>query len=150
MDITQIHQCSAQYPVLQHFLADHAPKIITALGSLDLLAAKALALFCSVKCPGSLILQAYDLAQHLSQSDITIISGFHSPVERECLTVLLRSHNPIIICPARGIESMRIPSEYKKPLAERRLLILSPFSEKRRRATSQMALYRNRQVAAPL
>ena len=62
-----------------------------------------LALFCSVKCPGKLIMDTYDLAQHLRDIGVTVISGFHSPMEQECLHILLRSPNPVIWCLARGL-----------------------------------------------
>jgi predicted Rossmann fold nucleotide-binding protein DprA/Smf involved in DNA uptake len=133
---------------LQDYLGDRAPATLTALSNLNLLSGKTLALFCSIKCPGNLILQTYDLAQNLRQADVTVISGFHSPMERECLTILLRSPKPIIICLARSIEKMRLREEYKQPLADGRLLILSPFEEKPSRPTVQTALYRNRVVAA--
>lgn len=149
MDITRLHLSEPAYPsALQKYLADRTPTTLTALGSLDILHNKTLALFCSVKCPGKLILQTYDFTQKLRKTSLTILGGFHSPMERECLNILLRSTNPIINCPARGIEKMRVPSEYEKPLAEGRLLLLSPFTEKQRRTTVEMALYRNRLVAA--
>ena len=145
----QIQQDHDSYPAaLRRFLGDRAPKAVTAIGPLDLLVNKPLGFFCSIKCPGRLILQTTDFAQQLRQASVTVIGGFHSPVERECLTILLRSTNPIIICPARGIENMRIPSEYKKPLSEGRLLLLSPFNGRQRRATAEMATYRNEVVAA--
>lgn len=53
-----------------------------------------LALVCSVKCPGDLILKTYDLAQQLREAEVTIIGGFHSLMERECLTILLRGNQP--------------------------------------------------------
>jgi len=133
---------------LQLFLGDRAPTTLTALGNLDILRQKKLALFCSVKCPGNLILQTYDLARALRDEGVTIIGGFHSPMEKECLTLLLRGMQPIIICPARSIERMRTPSEWKAPLAEGRLLLLSPFAEKMRRATVDLARKRNELVAA--
>lgn len=109
---------------------------------------KTLALFCSVKCPGNLILRTYDLAQELRGAGIPVISGFHSPIERECLRILLRGTQPIVTCPARNIEGMRIPSEYRQPLGDGRLLFLSPFAKSQHRATLQSALYRNKFVAA--
>ena len=42
---------------------------------------------------------------------------------------------------------MRVPAEYKEGLDSGRLLLLSPFSQKRRPSTD-MAVYRNRVVAA--
>ncbi len=124
------------------------PAYVAALGNPDLLARPALALFCSVKCPGSLILQTYDLAQKLRERTIPMIGGFHSPIEKECLTILLRGPGPVVICPARSLEGMRLPAEWQGPLEQGRLLLLSPFAEKQRRPTLQTAQARNRFVAA--
>ena len=54
--------------MLRQCLGEDAPTLISALGNLDILQRKKLALFCSVKCPGSLILQTYDLARALRVS----------------------------------------------------------------------------------
>jgi hypothetical protein len=43
---------------------------------------------------------------------------------------------------------MRLPSELKKPLADGRLLVLSPFASSGRRASKELAAQRNRFVAA--
>jgi len=43
---------------------------------------------------------------------------------------------------------MRVRAERRQPLEEGRLLFLAPFTEKDRRVTREMALYRNRFVAA--
>ena len=109
MSIKQIHQNNSDYPsILKKYLDENSPKVIACIGNLDILKKKTLAVFCSVKCPGNLILQTYDLAQHLRDDGVTVISGFHSPIERECLNILLRGKQSVIICPARSIEGMRI------------------------------------------
>ena len=79
---------------------------------------------------------------------MTVISGFHSPMERECLTILLRGAQPVIICPARSINNMRINKEYKRPLKDGWLLFLSPFDENQRRISAKRSHYRNLFVAA--
>jgi predicted Rossmann fold nucleotide-binding protein DprA/Smf involved in DNA uptake len=129
-------------------IGEKTPKRIAALGNLAILHSKPLALICSVKCPGNLILQAYDIAKVLREAEVPVIGGFHSPMERECLRILLRGPQPIIICPARSLDGIRLPKEYKKPLDQGRLLLLSPFPDKLRRATVKTSLYRNRFVAA--
>ncbi len=116
---------------------------IACLGNPDILRKDKLALFCSRKCPGDLILKAYDLARELRERGVTVISGFHTPVEKECLRILLRGTQPLIICPARSIESMCIPLAWRKPLEQGRLLILSPFKEGQRRMTAKLAERRN-------
>ncbi len=144
-----IQQGDPGFPsVLSSILGENAPPRLAALGNLNILNQKSLALFCSVKCPGNLILQTYDLAQSLRQSGVTVIGGFHSPMEQECLTILLRGSQPIIVCPARSLQGMRIPADYRQPLETGRLLLLSPFGGKDRRATEETARFRNRFVAA--
>lgn len=128
----------------------HPPShsIIMAIGNLDILKNKSLAMFCSTKCPGQLILQTYDLSQSLREAGLTVIGGFHSPMEKECLALLLRGKQPVIICPARTLHKMRLPKEWKLPLEQGRLLLLSPFEEKLRRATADLAQIRNKFVTA--
>ncbi len=80
---------------------------IWSIGSLDILGRQMLGLFCSVKCPGDLILRTYDLARALRDAGVPVISGFHSRIEEDCLDLLLRGNQPVVICPARGIQNMR-------------------------------------------
>ncbi len=133
---------------LAQYLGNEAPSRIASIGNLDLLKSKPIALICSVKCPGNIILQTYDLAKKLRETGVPVIGGFHSPMEQECLRILLRGSQPVILCPARGLKSLRIPSEHKTALEKGRLLYLSPFSAKLRRATVDTAQFRNRFVAA--
>lgn len=93
------------------------PHEIHALGNLALLRQPLTALFCSTKCPGHLILPAYDQAARWRDAGHCVISGFHSPVEKECLRILLRGEPPIIICPARALPK-RIPPEWQASLAD--------------------------------
>lgn len=147
--ITLIKQNDPHYPrLLSQHLNDAAPQELLTLGNLEILQCKTLALFCSVKCPGDLILKTYDFAQQLREAEVTVIGGFHSPMERECLTILLRGNQPLIVCPARNLKNMRLPSAYKKPLDQGRLLLLSTFSEKEHRHTAELASRRNQFVAA--
>lgn len=149
MEYKQINQNEGNYPPgLHRCLGAEAPSCIQVTGSTDLLQGKPLALFSSIKCPGNLILKTYDLAQRLRDDGVPVIGGFHSPMEKECLLLLLRGSQPVIICPNRSLSGMRLPAEWKKPISENRLLIVSPFEEKLRRGTLQTALYRNKFVAA--
>jgi len=124
---------------------DLFPKI-WAIGNLNILEQQLLGFFCSVKCPGAIILKTYDLIRDLRNKGVIVISGFHSPIEKDCLDFLIRGKQPIVICPARGIEKMRIPKSWRVPIEENRLLILSPFENKYRRPTVALAEHRNRFV----
>ena len=79
-------------------------------GNLRLLKEPLTALFCSNRCPGDLILKTYDLARAMRDAGISVIGGFQTPMEKECLRLLLRGSQPVVYCPARGIEKMRIPT----------------------------------------
>ncbi len=149
MNFIRIDQNDSNYPeALSRYLGEHAPKTVTAMGNLDILHNRKLGVCSSVKCPGAIILKTYDLMRKIRETGVTVISGFHSPMERECLNILLKGRQPVIICPARSIEGMRIKTEYEKPLDEGRLLFLSPFTGKERRISSERALFRNQFVGS--
>ena len=117
-------------------------------GNVGLLAEPLTALFCSARCPGDLILRTYDLARALREAGTPVIGGFQTPMERECLRLLLRGGQPVVICPARSLENMRLPAAWRPALAAGSLLALSPFPGRRRRATAATAEQRNDLVAA--
>ena len=138
-----------RYPVrLRQRLGVDAPAQLSALGNLDLLELPKTALFCSARCPGDAILRTYDQAARWRDADRCVISGFHSPIEKECLSIFLRGKPPIIICPARSLEKLSIPPGWKTPLNEGRLLILSCISSPHHRVTAELATRRNQFVAA--
>jgi len=121
---------------------------LIALGNLDLLRNETLALFCSARCPGSLILKFYDALRALRDEGQTIISGFHSPLEQEGLLMLMQGQSGIVICPARSIDTMRVPVAWHQMLSDKRLLVLSPFAAHEERITARLATRRNEFVAA--
>ena len=147
MNVTLIQPSDSAYPAA---VADKLPDrpAIAALGNFDLLRSRPLALFCSIRCPGDVILRTYDLIRALRDAGMPMIGGFHSPMEQECLTLLLRGSQPVIVCPARAIGHLRLPQVWKQALAENRLLILSPFAPRQRRPTADLARTRNLFVAA--
>ena len=151
---TYLRRGEAEYPAeLTDYLGGQAPAIVVLWGERDIWFKRndnepLLALFCSTKAPASILLQVHDLAQQWRTGGATVISGFHSPVEQECLAVLLRGPGPVIVCPARSLDRMRLKREYREPMAAGRLLLMSPFEEKVRRMTADTALTRNRFVAA--
>ena len=96
---------------LSERLGTSAQPMLQAIGPLALLAARRTTLFCSARTPGDAILRAHDAARHMRDAGVTSSADFHSPIEKHCLRILLRGKQPIIICPARAIDTMRIPTE---------------------------------------
>ena len=94
MEVTRILPKDSDYPAaVKAELAE--PPALSAIGNRELLKCRLLAFFCSVKCPGNLILQTYDLARALRDACVPVIGGFHSPMEKECLALLLRGTQPV-------------------------------------------------------
>jgi hypothetical protein len=137
--------CAREEPA--HYANEITPKHMNHLGNADLLKSSWTAFFCSVRCPGNLILKAYDLAQRWRVNNQPVIGGFHSPVEKEVLKIMLRSTVPVCVVLARSLPK-RFPTEFRRPIDEGRLLLVSPFDVKTRRATQETAAYRNQVVAA--
>jgi predicted Rossmann fold nucleotide-binding protein DprA/Smf involved in DNA uptake len=130
------------YP--SQLLVLESPPALTVIGSLDVLQQQSwLAVFCSSRCPGSLIIQAQDVAHELVKQNTAVIGGFHSTVERELLRVLLRGTNSIIVVPARGLTPYRIPPDFQSALESGRLLLLTPFSDDVTRSSENLAWKRN-------
>ena len=116
-------------------------------GNLSLLEEPLTALFCSQRCPGDLILKTYDLARAMREAGVPVVGGFQTPMEKECLRLLLRGSQPVVVCPARDIENMRISRAWRPALDDGRLLVLSPFPATVRRPTVELAAQRNDLVA---
>jgi len=149
MIVFQIWQNDDHYPVqLARRLGNLTPAPITAAGNLDILKHPGIGLICSIQCPGSIIIKTFDVIRRLRDEKIVMIGGFHSPMERECLDILLRGSQPVILCPAKCLRNLRMGKAARKALAEGRLLVLSIFSDEVRRATSSGAMLRNDLVAA--
>ena len=132
-----------QLKTLKHQNAAALPSGVFCHGNPELLREPLTALFCSNRCPGNLILKTYDLARALRDARVPVVGGFQTSMEQECLRLLLRGKQSVVVCPARGIENMRIPRDWRKPLSEDRLLILSPFPPSCKRPTAKLAAQRN-------
>src|SRR3970040_50538 len=110
--LRRVARDAADYPSLLRLrLGENAPLELTMLGDPSLLRVRRTALFCSARTPGDAILRTHDAARRMRDEGVTVISGFHSSIEKECLHILLRGKQPAIICAARAIEAMRIPKE---------------------------------------
>lgn len=131
---------------LQIYFAQNPSARIFCIGNIEILSDEKIGFFCSSKSSGAAILKVFERANLWRKERTTIIGGFHSPLEREVLEILLKGTGRIIICPARSLETMRLPKDRLTALTENRLLIISPFSETPR-VSRTTAAKRNRFVA---
>lgn len=138
-----------EWPVKMSRLRGLAPtRQLDGYGPMGLLQRTLVAVLCSSCAPGNVILPAHDIARRLRDTGQTVISGFQSDIEKQCLEILIRGTQPIIICPARSIHNMRIPRAHRAAFDAGRILYLSPFDQKPRRVTKSSAARRNEIVAA--
>ena len=108
---------------------------IESYGNRELLEMPLLAVFCSIECPGDLILQTYDLARLLANiGHWAVIGGFQSPIEQEFLIALLRGTTPAIVCATRTLHATSL-EPYRQVIDQGRLLLMSPFASHERRMT---------------
>ena len=121
---------------------------VALLGDPGILEGRLIGFFCSIRCPGDVILKTFDLARALRDTGVTVVGGLQSPMEREFLDLLFRGSARVVVCPARGLGRMRIQKHWKEPLEDGRLLILSFFDDRIRRPTAATSVERNERVAA--
>lgn len=121
---------------------------IDLIGDPSLLSRRSIAIFCSSKCPGDIILKATKWIATLADSESkTIVSGFHSAMEKGFLEILLNGRCRIIVCPPRSLVRYRIPIAFKPAITEKRLAVVSALAETVRSNSSSSSLARNRLVA---
>ncbi|NLF40233.1 hypothetical protein GX586_12365 [bacterium] len=149
MDATVLSKDDCAYPErLTACLGQDAPEALRFAGDCSLLARRTLALFCSVQCTGAMIMHTYEFVKRLRMFDLAIISGFHSPMEKECLRSLAGGSAGIVACLAKALESYTIAGDLEKPFDQGRALVLSPFAPSVRRIEDKTARYRNLVAAA--
>lgn len=109
-----------------------------------------IAFFCSQSCPGDIILKAQDWANARRPGSSPVIGGFHTPVEREVLRILLRGNAPVIMVLARAAQGWRAPKPLgpaiQAAVAAGTAQIVSPFPASQTRTTATAAEARNRHI----
>ena len=138
----------AAYPKDQRVTWFPTLPALHALGNINLLKLPMTDLFCSRKWPGDGTLKAYDLTRELGEKETPVTSGFHTTVEKDMLEILLKGKRSIVICPARGLEGMRIPKTLREGVDQGRILLVSMFGPQIQRATKGTAHQRNLLAAA--
>lgn len=92
------------------------------------------------------IIPTLDWAAEVSRrTDIAVVSGFQSPLEKDVLKFLLRGVCPIIIVLARGMYR-KLPEALQSPMNQQRLLIISNEPANITRVSETTAHKRNEYV----
>ena len=112
----------------------------------SVLARAPIAFFCSKACPGDLILKAQDWANARGPESAPVIGGFHTPIERDVLRILLRGSAPVTIVLARGVQGYRMSPALRTAVTAGTARIISPFPATQTRTTVATSEARNRHI----
>ena len=124
------------------------PSAHTQIGNSELLSANPIAFFCSTRCDGDAVLKAYEWARQHCELGTTIISSFHTPVEKDVYAILARRGAKIIHCYAKRLPIKRPSPEQHTLIEAGRLLLIAPAAcAHLPRPTKQSCSQRNRYVA---
>lgn len=115
----------------------------TYLGNKELLKMRKIGFLASRKISTLSILPTLDWAMEVSkQTDIAVVSGFHSKMERNVLEILLQGKCGIILVLARGMYR-KLPKQFEKAMLQERLLVISYEKESVTRVSEATAHKRN-------
>ena len=92
------------------------------------------------------VIPTLDWAVEISKStDVAVVSGFQSPLEKDVLKFLLRGACPIIIVLARGMYR-KLPEPLQSPKDQQRILVISNEPDTITRVSEITAHKRNEYV----
>lgn len=131
-------------PIIEVQLHERKGQKFRLIGDPRILEQNIIGVLCSQNCPGELILKAFDTAKQLREDGQTVLSGFHSPIELEIFSIVLRGKQPVVLCLARNIAGFQISKALKTLIGTGQLAIIAPhYSAFENRITQETADLRN-------
>lgn len=118
----------------------------TYLGNKELLHKWKVGFLASRKISTLSVLPTLDWAMQIGkQTDVAVVSGFHSKLEKDVLHILLQGKCGIIVVLARGMYR-QIPKQYEEAMQEQRILFISYEKDSVTRVSEVSAHKRNKYV----
>lgn len=118
------------------------------LGNRELLKKHKVGFLASRKISTLAVLPTLDWASEIAKrEDAAVVSGFHSPLERDVLKFLLRGSCGIVVVLARGIYR-QIPPQFHEAFEANRVLFISNEPATLLRSNNTVATRRNEYIAA--
>ncbi|HBG04583.1 MAG: SMF family protein [Geobacteraceae bacterium GWC2_58_44] len=112
------------------------------LGNLELLELYKVAFLCSRKYPEMAATRSCQWADEQREKGVCVISGYHSPIEKDVLRRLLQGTQPIIIALAKGLQ--KLDEEWSAPIEAGRLLVITRYADSVSHACESKCFQRNR------
>lgn len=118
-------------------------KVPTYIGNQALLQKRKVGFLASRKIFTLSVLPTLDWAMQVSkQTDVAVVSGFHSKLEKDVLNILLQGKCGIIVVLARGMYR-QIPKQYEEAMQQQRILFISNEKDTVTRVSEVSAHKRN-------
>ena len=102
-----------------------------------------LALLCSNRCPGNLVLMFYELARRLRDEGIGTMGGFQTPMEQEALDFLIRGNQPVVWVPSWSCTVRGLAKPQREAMEERGLRLINIFEPLKSRPSKASGEARN-------
>jgi len=115
---------------------------MTYFGDEGILQNHKIAFFCSQKCPAEVILKSFDWAIEQRNKGNCIITGAHSPIEKDVFHFLLKGKQPLILVLGRKMWKGLDPL-LQSAIDTNRLLIIDQMGEGHERISKSSSLKRN-------
>lgn len=115
------------------------------IGNINILSLPKIAFLSSRQISSASVLKCYDWATEQREKGTCVISGYHSPLEKDVLHFLLKGNQPVILVLGRAMYK-QLPVYLRSPLAENRLLIISPVPQSIHRQSSKTCTLRNKYI----
>lgn len=119
-------------------------KGVRSVGNVELLRLRKVAFLCSRVFPVEVAAKSCRWADEQREEGNCVISGYHSPIEKEVLARLLKGSQPVIIVMAKGL--LNLDREWERHLVAGRLLVLSRYADSVSHACEQKCCRRNRMM----
>ena len=93
-------------------------------GNRELLDSSLVAFFASRTAPPEALTLATRWAHEIAEQNKVVISGFHSPIERKVLNILLAHKRPVVVALGRALYR-KVPAHMQVAFNENRILFIS-------------------------
>lgn len=124
--------------------------MLTGIGDPGLLDGSLTAFFASRQCPGTAIHAAMDWVMQQAKTKATVISGFHSPLEKSVLEILLTAKSPAVVVLARDAAKASLPPEWTEALQAGRLAVIGATQESQTTRLTDARAHQRNNIAASL
>lgn len=146
--IIEVPSGSALYPSGLRTFFDNRPPKLWYKGEPSILKGKVLGILSARKMEPDLALKTSELLRQLGSLDATFVSGWHSPLEEEVLSILLTRSPRIIFCVAKSLNKFIPSAGVENLVSQGRGLLLTHCSPKAKRISRDASLRRNQLVIA--